>query len=104
MSWDNDRWKSMTTVRYRANGNGMEISIPRTDIGQANRTPAFDFHWADNIQRRTTSQNSAQMETVLPTGVGIIVSRLRTSHQIEPKLESEEIEPEHDANCGFSDF
>jgi hypothetical protein len=28
----------------------MELSIPRALVAQTGKTPAFDFHWADNIQ------------------------------------------------------
>ena len=40
----------MGRAKYRVNGNGMEIAIPRALIGQKGKTPGFDFHWADNIQ------------------------------------------------------
>ena len=35
---------------YRTNGNGLELSLSRALVGEAVGTPAFDFHWADNIQ------------------------------------------------------
>jgi len=50
-AWQNNKWTSVAKANYRVNGNGMEISISRKDIDQARSTPAFDFHWADNIQR-----------------------------------------------------
>ncbi len=50
-AWRNGAWETVGRASYRVNGNGMEIGIPRELIGQAGRTPAFDFHWADNLQR-----------------------------------------------------
>ncbi len=39
-------------VAYHVKGNKLELSIPRVDIGQTNPDHvAFDFHWADNIQK-----------------------------------------------------
>ena len=35
---------------YRVNGNAMEVGVPRAIIDEAAAAPAFDFHWADNIQ------------------------------------------------------
>jgi len=49
-AWRNGKWATVGKAEYRVNGNGMELSISRVWIGQTNRTPAFDFHWADNIQ------------------------------------------------------
>jgi hypothetical protein len=48
-AWNNSRWETVGTAAYRINGNGMEISIARAMLGEASSTPAFDFHWADNI-------------------------------------------------------
>ena len=45
-----DKWKTVGQASYRVNGNGMELSIPRATIGETGKT-AYDFHWADNIQR-----------------------------------------------------
>jgi hypothetical protein len=50
-AWKEGRWQTVGEADFRVNGNGMEIGIPRTMIGQSGKTPAFDFHWADNIQR-----------------------------------------------------
>jgi hypothetical protein len=48
-AWRNNMWTTVAKATYRVNGNGMEISIARKDIGQARSTAAFDFHWADNV-------------------------------------------------------
>jgi len=37
-------------AQYRVNGNGIEIAVPRAALGETGDPPAFDFHWADNIQ------------------------------------------------------
>jgi hypothetical protein len=50
-AWRKGAWVSVAKAAYRVNGNGMELSISRKTLGQTGRTPAFDFHWADNIQR-----------------------------------------------------
>jgi hypothetical protein len=50
-AWKNGGWQTIATIEYRVSGNAMELSIPRSLIGQASKDPAFDFHWADNIQR-----------------------------------------------------
>jgi hypothetical protein len=50
-TWQGGTWKTVGNARYRVNGNGMELSVPRSLVGQQDHTPAFDFHWADNIQR-----------------------------------------------------
>jgi len=49
-AWENGTWATRTKATYRVNGNGMEISVPRSAIDQTKTPPAFDFHWADNIQ------------------------------------------------------
>ncbi len=49
-AWREGKWQPAGMARYRVNGNGMEIAVPRGLIGQAGKTPAFDFHWADNLQ------------------------------------------------------
>jgi hypothetical protein len=46
--WD---WKTVRNVSYRTKGNAIEISIPRAALGLAGKPVAFDFHWADNIQK-----------------------------------------------------
>ncbi len=50
-AWRDGKWETVGTAAYRVNGNGLEIGIARGLVGQAGRTPAFDFHWADNLQR-----------------------------------------------------
>ncbi|MEW6234120.1 MAG: hypothetical protein AB1656_01920 [Candidatus Omnitrophota bacterium] len=49
-AWRNNAWETIGSAAYRVNGNGLELSIPRSLIGQTTGTPALDFHWADNIQ------------------------------------------------------
>jgi hypothetical protein len=49
-AWRNGRWETAGRAKYRVNGNGLELAIARSLIGQKGKTPAFDFHWADNIQ------------------------------------------------------
>ncbi len=48
--WRNGAWENAGSARYRVNGNGMEISVPREYVGEKESAPSFDFHWADNIQ------------------------------------------------------
>lgn len=45
-------WAFVGYMPYRKSGNKIEISIPRSAIGQSS-TPdvTLDFHWADNIQK-----------------------------------------------------
>lgn len=49
-AWRNNEWQTVGKAQYRVNGNGMEISVPRSLLGMKANKPAFDFHWADNIQ------------------------------------------------------
>lgn len=45
-------WTEAGELAYAVSGNRMEIRIPRASLGLAeNPSIAFDFHWADNIQR-----------------------------------------------------
>ncbi len=48
--WQNGRWQAAGQANYRVAGNQLELSLPRTLLGNA-PLPHFDFHWADNIQR-----------------------------------------------------
>jgi hypothetical protein len=48
--WNNGDWEQIGTTTYQVNGNAMELSLPRDLIGEAGDTPAFDFHWTDNIE------------------------------------------------------
>jgi len=44
-------WTTVSQLSYKANGNKLEIRIPRSAIGEIGQTNIdFDFHWADNIQ------------------------------------------------------
>jgi hypothetical protein len=49
-AWRAGQWQTVGKARYRVNGNGMELAVPRKLVGQAKGRPMFDFHWADNIQ------------------------------------------------------
>ena len=49
-AWQEGRWHTVGQARYRVNGNGLELALPRSLIGQTKGAPAFDFHWADNLQ------------------------------------------------------
>jgi hypothetical protein len=48
--WEGGAWQPVGTVPYRVNGNGLEFAVPRALVGEDGAAPAFDFHWADNIQ------------------------------------------------------
>ena len=48
--WDGGKWQPAGKGNLRVNGNGMALSFPRTLLQQKTGDPAFDFHWADNIQ------------------------------------------------------
>jgi hypothetical protein len=50
-NWTGERWSKVGTARMIVRGNELELAVPRALIGQGGETPAFDFHWADNIQR-----------------------------------------------------
>ncbi|HEO69952.1 MAG TPA: hypothetical protein ENN80_01715 [Candidatus Hydrogenedentes bacterium] len=49
-AWRNGAWETVGAASYRVNGNGLEVAVPRALVGEAGDAPAFDFHWADNIQ------------------------------------------------------
>ena len=49
-AWRHGQWSTVGTAQYRVNGNGLELALRRAVVKQDKRTPAFDFHWADNIQ------------------------------------------------------
>jgi len=49
-AWRGGSWEPVGRAAYRVNGNGLELSVPRSLIDQSSKTPALDFHWADNIQ------------------------------------------------------
>lgn len=44
-------WKQFSSVSYSVSGYKMEIRIPRRELGLIGKKVAFDFHWADNIQK-----------------------------------------------------
>jgi hypothetical protein len=48
-AWRNGAWEIVGSGRYRVNGNGMEVCVPRELLGETDGAPCFDFHWADNI-------------------------------------------------------
>ncbi len=48
--WKDGAWQPVGRISYRVSGNGLELAVPRELIGKADGKPAFDFHWADNIQ------------------------------------------------------
>jgi len=43
-------WTNVKTVPYQMSGNQMELRILRSHLGQSSEV-AFNFHWADNIQK-----------------------------------------------------
>lgn len=49
-AWRNGKWEHTGTAKYRVNGNAMELAVARRLLAPIASTPAFDFHWADNIQ------------------------------------------------------
>ncbi len=49
-AWRSGAWQSVGSATFRVDGNGLELSVSRSLVGQAGRIPKFDFHWADNIQ------------------------------------------------------
>ena len=48
--WNSGAWEPLASIPYRVNGNGLELAVPRALVGETGDAPAFDFHWADNIQ------------------------------------------------------
>lgn len=47
------RWTKVAAVRFRVNGNEIQLAIPRTALGLPEGTTrtCLDFKWADNLQR-----------------------------------------------------
>ena len=41
-------WKKVNILSYRVNGNQLELSIPRADLGLIDDSFVFDFKWTDN--------------------------------------------------------
>lgn len=51
MRWQAGNWQHVGEAEYRVNGYGIELSVLRKIVNEhESPTPAFDFHWADNIQ------------------------------------------------------
>jgi hypothetical protein len=48
--WEDGAWVAAGSAPYRVNGTGLELAVSREMIGELAGAPAFDFHWADNIQ------------------------------------------------------
>ncbi|MEA3366263.1 MAG: hypothetical protein U9Q79_11550, partial [Candidatus Hydrogenedentes bacterium] len=48
--WRDEGWETIGSAEYRVNGNGMELAVSRALVDETDDVPAFDFHWADNIQ------------------------------------------------------
>ncbi len=48
--WSDGGWQTEGRATYRVNGNGLELALSRDLVGETDGDPAFDFHWADNIQ------------------------------------------------------
>lgn len=49
-TWRDGAWTAIGNAPYRVAGAEMELSCPRALLGESSAAPAFDFHWADNIQ------------------------------------------------------
>jgi hypothetical protein len=43
-------WQTVNRLKYRANGNRMEITVPRELLAVSENSITFDFHWCDNPQ------------------------------------------------------
>jgi hypothetical protein len=52
--WQNNTWRPIGTVAYRVKDTQLELSVARQLVNATESSPAFDFHWADNIQSFTT--------------------------------------------------
>ena len=50
MKREGDKWVRVAEIPYRVEGNRLLLAVPRSVLGLADRL-AFDFQWADNIQR-----------------------------------------------------
>ncbi|MHC1768134.1 MAG: hypothetical protein AB9869_28325 [Verrucomicrobiia bacterium] len=48
--WRDGQWVEAGEAQYRTRANRMELVLDRKLVGEAAGAPAFDFHWADNIQ------------------------------------------------------
>lgn len=48
-AWRDTAWQPVGTAKLAVNGDGLEIALSRALLGEDSAPPAFDFHWADNI-------------------------------------------------------
>jgi hypothetical protein len=48
--WEDGAWRTVGTARFRVAGDALELGVSRRLLGLEGAAPAFDFHWADNIQ------------------------------------------------------
>lgn len=48
--WDGGSWIEIGRAPFQVRDNRLELSISRSLIEDEDDPPAFDFHWADNIQ------------------------------------------------------
>lgn len=48
--WRDGQWQAVGQGMLAVDGNQLELSVARTFVDEADDAPAFDFHWADNIQ------------------------------------------------------
>lgn len=48
--WNSGAWQTIGSARYALRDNKLELAVPRQLAGETSDPPAFDFHWADNIQ------------------------------------------------------
>ena len=49
-AWRAGSGRPSARLAYRVNGNGHGACRPAGLVGQDRQTPAFDFHWAENLQ------------------------------------------------------
>lgn len=49
-TWKNGAWTRIGVAQFRVKDKQLELAVPRDVIGETGARPAFDFHWADNIQ------------------------------------------------------
>ena len=48
-AWREGAWVAVGVVDRRIAGSEMELSVPRSALGETEGAPHFDFHWADAI-------------------------------------------------------
>ena len=56
-SWQGTSWQDLGKASYRVEDNQLELQFPREWLGQKTEVPAFDFHWADNLQEFGDASN-----------------------------------------------